>query len=93
MKNHDVFSSKTMICPECGREFEIPSYSDWKYKTCLTSKGMKNFCSYTCYDHAMIRKEGRKIYITKEKFKEVVDRSERSMVGQGKTIIDPIKVV
>lgn len=90
---YDEFKVRTCKCPECGREFVIPGFADWKYKTTTFTGKVENLCSYTCYDHSMIRKEGLKKYITKEKYAEVVKRNENVMIGQGKKILSPIKVV
>lgn len=90
---HDEFKVKTCKCPECGESFVIPGFSDWKWKTCTPRGRVENFCSYTCYDHAIIRKEGLKKYVSKEKYREVIKRNENAMSGQGKKILSPIKVV
>lgn len=84
-------------CSECGKSFDLPDIIPmYKYK--LISRNSKDNktkyifqCSYTCYDHALLRLTKKSKYTTQNYIKYVVD-SELMMKSQGKVVIHPIKL-
>lgn len=72
-------------CSECGRDFCI-DYPGYTYKV-----NGKYQCSYTCHDHALLRLSNNQ-YISEENYMKYVNRSERTMVAQGKSVLHPIKI-
>lgn len=93
MRSYDQdLDVKTKRCTECGKEFSVPDTRLYKYKTTVPGQGHRYQCSFTCYDHALLRNEGPKKYLTKEKYRREVESCERIMKGQGKEIKSPIIV-
>ena len=72
-------------CSECGKVFSTGYFNRavWQY----TYKE-KWQCSYTCYDHAILRLGNNRR--KSSSFKSQVNRCEDSMKAQGKTILHPI---
>lgn len=94
-----------MKCSECGKEICVMSPTTYKYKCHNSTYSKKKShdisieeiekyshfqCSYTCYDHALLRtsKESRKM--DKKKYNNAVIKNEETMIAQGKTILEPI---
>ena len=79
-------------CTECGKDVEVLSLNSWKYKTHknLIEKESLVQCSYTCYDHALLRKPSEQSNMFLENLKKEVIKSENAMRAQGKTILHPI---
>lgn len=72
------------ICSECGTKF-VYFNKEYSYKT---SRGKQ--CSYSCHEHAVLRLEKCKVYVTRDKYIESVKRNEANLIGQGKTVLSPI---
>lgn len=93
MRNYDQdLDIKTKRCTECGRVCSILDTKLYKYKVTIPGRGLGYQCSFTCYDHALLRNEGPKKYLSKEKYRKEVESCERIMKGQGKEIKSPIIV-
>lgn len=84
-----------VTCSECGKKFPRPlSYKDYQYKTSYISPDEdcrgRIQCSYTCYDHALLRSASKRSSV--HNYKVLVVRCENMMKSQGKTILHPIKL-
>lgn len=85
---NDFIEYKSRICSECGREFSLNTDSgDYKYRL-----GSEYQCSYTCYDHILLRKSTEKSKLTPCRYKSNVIKSENTMKAQGKSVLHPIKL-
>ena len=84
-------------CTECGKEFVVLNPLSWTYRSnsvCVTGQNAKTKyqCSYTCYDHAKLSTENKLARIPTSMLREYVEKSERNMQLQGKTILNPIQL-
>lgn len=87
----DEYQYRDHKCSECGREFTIPTQIKYQYK--MQSCGKTHYqCSYTCYDHALLRIDNPDNYYPRSRYSELVKKCETSMLGQGKKILYPIKL-
>lgn len=82
-------------CSECGCEIVSLSLGgDWKYKinSRTSSKGYNYTfayqCSYTCYDHAMLRLKKDKGMSEVKRIKSLQE-CEKMMTAQGKQVLHP----
>lgn len=84
------YEVSTYKCSECGKEFTILQgcLTSWKYRVSLKGRTLTQ-CSYTCYDHALLKREGPKKYPA-GKYRSFVEKSENMMKSQGKKILHPI---
>lgn len=79
----DRFPTTFKVCSECGRKFSILSTSEYTYKYYGEYQ-----CSYTCYDHILIRLKDSK---DTNDYNNSIRRCENMMKSQGKTILHPIE--
>lgn len=76
-----VLVDRSLKCTECGKTMFILNKLDYVYRTHFGFQ-----CSYTCYDHAILRKIGDKGVSRSVTLKRLKD-CEEVMKVQGKTII------
>ena len=81
-------SSVETTCYECGKKFLVYSPSNYLYKVKGEHGHSQYLCSYTCFDHAKLRKE--KSSLNFKKYLESVQRCEEAMVAKGKPVLHPL---
>lgn len=85
-------------CTECGKEFNlgIGQIGNYMYRQSTRDErecGKYTYqCSYTCWNHAKLRKSGERKHMTTKNYERDVKMSEEVMTHQGKTILYPIKL-
>lgn len=83
MNDGQLLNRNYVVCTECGRTVHVYNKSHYTYKTPLGYQ-----CSYTCYDHAILRKSGDRGASKSVTLRRLKD-CEKVMKGQGKKVLHP----
>lgn len=83
MSIETIFDSCCITCTECGKNFYTLNRLDYTYKTQVGFQ-----CSYTCYNHAILRKFEDK-GLSKLVIIKRLKNCEEVMRSQGKKILHP----